>query len=466
MSDFDQEKSEQRLFPREQEQSLIGALLRDNDAIDRIGDLQVDHFFDHWHGKIFAAISKLIVAGRGADVITTFEELQKAGSGAQVPSMAYLNDLQQSMPSSANIARYAATVRDRAIKRKLVALAHETAAAVPESPEDADALVDTMSSQLELLSRSIIKQEPQLARDGLAAHIDTIDMLYSGDGPVALSTGLPDLDKKLNGGLRPGQLIIIAGRPKMGKTALAANIANNIALAGGVSMVDSMEMTKSDLHNRNLASIGGIPLDHLIDPKQLDETDWPRLTHAITKIGEMELYLDDQPAMSLLDIRNKAKQVKRRAGRLSLIVIDYLQLMSGPGDNRNAQIESITRGLKALAKELGAPIILLSQLNRKLEERPNKRPMPSDLRDSGSIEQDADVVIFVYRDEVYNPDSPDKGIAEINVALHRQGAPGMVPMVYVGEYTLFKSAAHGWRPQETAMAPRRKNGFERLGSQS
>jgi replicative DNA helicase len=457
---IDHEEISQRLYPREHEQSVLGALLRDNDAIDRVGDLRADHFFDHWHGKIFSAITKLVVAGKPADVITTFEELQKAGSDAQVPSMAYLNDLQQSMPSSATIGRYAVTVRDRAMKRKLIALAHETAGAVPESPEDADVLVDRMSSALELLSRSVVKQEPQLAREGLAQHIDLIDQLYSGDGPVAQSTGLPDLDRKLNGGLRPGNLIVIAGRPKMGKTALAVNISNNIAADGGVSLVASMEMTKPELHNRNLASIGGIPLDHLIDPKQLDEQDWPRLTHAITKIGEMALYMDDQPAMSLLDIRSKAKQVKRRAGKLSVLVIDYLQLMSGPGDNRNAQIESITRGLKALAKELDVPIILLSQLNRKLEERPNKRPMPSDLRDSGSIEQDADIVIFVYRDEVYNPDSPDKGMAEINVALNRQGAPGMVPMVYVGEYTLFKSAVQGWRPQKPDKHSRRKVGFD------
>lgn len=457
MNDIDQEKIDQRLFPREQEQAVIGSLLRDNDAIDRIGDLRAEHFYDWWHREIFATILKMIIAGRPADVITVFEVLQ--ANGKQGADMAYLNDLQQSMPSSAMIGRYAATVRDRAVKRNLIALAHETAGSVPESPEDSDVLVDRMSSKLELLSRSIVKQEPQLARDDLARHIEQIDNLYSGIGPVALSTGLPDLDKKLNGGLRGGNLIVVAARPKMGKTALALNISNNIALAGGVSAVFSMEMTKPELHNRNLASIGKIPLDHLIDPTQLDDQDWPRLTHAITKISDMALYLDDQGGMTLLDIRNKAKQIKRRAGRLDVLVIDYLQLMSAAGDNRNTQIESITRGLKLLAKELDTPIILLSQLNRKLEERPNKRPMPSDLRDSGSIEQDCDIAIFLYRDEVYHPDSPDKGIAEVNVALNRQGAAGMVPMVYIGEHTLFQPVSHGWRPQETEMTPRRKKGF-------
>lgn len=458
MNDHDQEKFEQRLFPREQEQSVIGALLRDNDAIDRIGDLRAEHFFDHWHSKIFSAITQMITAGKPADVITTFEQLQKAG-GIQVPSMAYLSDLQQSTPSSALIGRYATTVRDRAVKRNLIALAHETAGAVPESPEDADALVDAMSSKLELLSRSVVKQEPQLARDDMTRHIESIDARHSGLGALAISTGLPDLDKRLNGGLRRGNLIVIAGRPKMGKTSLALNIGNNIALAGGVTGVLSMEMSKAELHDRNLASIGKIPLDHLLDPQQLDDTDWPRLTYAIQKIADMALYLDDQGGMSLLDVRNKAKQIKRRAGRLDCLMIDYLQLMSAPGDNRNAQIESITRGLKALAKELDVPIILLSQLNRKLEERPNKRPMPSDLRDSGSIEQDCDVAIFLYRDEVYNTDSPDRGMAEVNVGLNRQGAPGMVPMVYIGEHTLFQTAVNGWRPAEKKKLPPRR-GFQ------
>lgn len=457
MTIIDQEKFEQRLFPREQEQSVLGALLRDNDAIDKIGDLRAEHFYDCWHREIFAAISKLIITGRPADIITVFGLLQ--ANGKQGADLAYLNDMAQSVPSSARVGYYAITVRDRAIKRNLLALAHETAGEVQESPEDSDVLVDRVSSKLELLSRSVVKQEPQLARDDLARHIESIDNRYSGIGQKAISTGIPDLDKKLNGGLRRGNLIVVAGRPKMGKTALAQNIANNIALDGGVAAVLSMEMSKPELHDRNLASIGRIPLDHLLEPTLLDDQDWMRLTVAVTKISDMALYLDDQGGLSLLDVRNKLKQVKRRAGRLDVAVIDYLQLMSAAGDNRNAQIESITRGLKALAKELDVPIILLSQLNRKLEDRPNKRPQPADLRDSGSIEQDCDVAIFLYRDEVYNPDSPDKGIAEVNVGLNRQGAAGMVPMVYIGEYTLFQPVSRDWRAQESEMAPRRKKGF-------
>jgi replicative DNA helicase len=449
---------DQRLYPREQEQSVIGALLRNNDAIDRIGDLQPEHFYDWWHREIFTATVKIIVAGRTADVITVFEALQ--ANGKQGADMAYLNAMVQSTPSAAMIATYAATVRDKAVKRSLIALADETAAQVTASPESSDALVDQMSSKLELLSRSIVKQEPQLACDDLTRHIEAIDDRYHGRGLTAISTGMPDLDRRLNGGLRRGNLIVIAGRPKMGKTSLALNIGNNIAMDGGVTAVFSMEMSKSELHDRNLASIGRIPLDHLLEATQLTDQDWPRLTVAIQKLGNMALYLDDQGGMSLLDVRNKAKQVKRRAGKLDVLIIDYLQLMSATGDNRNAQIESITRGLKALAKELEVPIILLSQLNRKLEERTNKRPIPSDLRDSGSIEQDCDVAIFLYRDEVYNHDSPDAGIAEINVALNRQGSPGVVSMVYIGEHTLFQPVTRDWRPAERKKLPPRRGFHE------
>lgn len=456
--DDQQDLQDQRLFPREQEQSVIGALLRNNDSIDRIGELEADHFYDWWHREIFTAIQKLIMAGKCADIITVFEVLQ--ANGKQGADLAYLNSMLQATPSSAMIATYAATVRDRAVKRSLIALADEAAGEVPGSPDSSDVLVDRMSSKLELLSRSIVKQEPELARESLGRYIELLDDRYHGRGATAISTGMPDLDKRLNGGLRRGNLIVVAGRPKMGKTALAVNIGNNIAGAGGVTEVLSMEMSKDELHARNLASIGKIHLDHLIDATQMTEEDWPRLTFATQKISDMRLYIDDQGGMSLLDVRNKAKQVKRRAGQLDCLIIDYLQLMSAPGDNRNAQIESITRGLKSLAKELDVPIVLLSQLNRKLEDRPNKRPQPADLRDSGSIEQDCDVAIFLYRDEVYNPDSPDKGIAEVNVALNRQGSPGVVSMVYIGENTRFEPVTRDWRPAERKQMPPRRGFHE------
>jgi replicative DNA helicase len=215
-------------------------------------------------------------------------------------------------------------------------------------------------------------------------------------------------------------------------------------------------MPKSQLHDRNLASQGHIPLEHLLKPLMMTNEDWDRLTHATIKIAGMKLHQDDQAGLRLLDVRLKAKAVKRKSG-LDLLVIDYLQLMDGDGDNRNAQIEGITRGLKSLAKELSIGIVLLSQLNRKLEERPNKRPIPADLRDSGAIEQDADAVVFLYRDEVYNPDTPDVGVCEVDVALCRQGKPGRVALTYIGEQTRFETLARGWTP--TRPTERRNRGL-------
>jgi replicative DNA helicase len=447
---------ETRLYAREQEQSVLGALLIHNDAIDRIGDLRVEHFYDSAHRAIFKAIYDLISVSKPADVITVFERLQANGSDAA--DLTYLNALSQNTPSSANIARYAETVRDRAIKRGLIALGKETVELVSESIEDAVALVDAVSSRLEALAQATVKSEPELAKDSLAAHIEAMDAVFNGAESMAISTGFPDLDAKLNGGLRRGNLIVLAGRPKMGKTAKALNIANNVAV-GGVAGVLSMEMPRKELHDRNIASIGRIHLDHVTDPRKMTDQDWPKLTDAVRKISEMRLYLDVQPGLTLMQVRAKAKQIKRRAGQLDVLVIDYLQLMNGEGDNRNAQIEGITRGLKNLAKELDIAILLLSQLNRELERRPNKRPVPSDLRDSGSIEQDADVVIFLYRDEVYNADSRDKGICEVDVALNRQGASGRVALVYIGEQTRFETLARSWSPPPPKTPPARSRGF-------
>lgn len=366
----------------------------------------------------------------------------------------------QSVPSAANIRRYVAIVRDRAIKRGLVEMAHDTIEEAQNSPKDAAELVDEFSSRLDKLAQATSQGEPELAADALSAHVAMIDEMHHGADSRAIATGLTDLDLALNGGLRPGWLVVLAARPKMGKTALALNIANNAAV-DGVAEVLSLEMTKPELLNRNLASIGQIALPRLNDPKLMTTEDFSRLTGAIEKIGRLSLHLDDQAGLTLLQVASKAKQVKRKAGRLDLLVVDYLQLMNGPGDNRNAQIETITRGLKNLAKELGCAILLLSQLNRKLEDRQNKRPQPSDLRDSGSIEQDADVVILLYRDEVYNPSSSDKGICEANVALNRHGPTKVVPLVYEGEHVRFEDAPRTWHPPVPKTAPARAHrGFD------
>jgi replicative DNA helicase len=449
---------EARMVALEQEQSVLGALLRNNNAVDALGDLKAEHFYSLTHRAIFKAIMQLLMANQPADVITVYDKLQS--QGLEAADLRYLNAMLQSTPSAANIRRYVAIVRDRAIKRGLVEMAHEAIDVAQHSPKDASELVDDFSTRLEKLAQISEHGEPELAADSITAHVAMIDEMYHGADSRAVSTGLTDLDIALGGGMRPGWLVVVAGRPKMGKTALALNITNHAAREG-VASVLSLEMTKPELHNRNLASIGQIPLAHLNDPKLMGEEDWSRFTGAIEKISKLHLYLDDEAGLTLFKVAAKAKQVKRKVGRLDLLVIDYLQLMNGPGDNRNAQIETITRGLKNLGKELGCPVLLLSQLNRELEKRPNKRPQPSDLRDSGSIEQDADAVILLYRDEVYNSDTRDKGICEANLALFRHGPTKVVPLLYVGEHVRFENAPRSWHPPvlQTPPAPARR-GFD------
>lgn len=433
----------------EAEQSVIGALLRDNDAVDRIGDLRAEHFYLGDHATIYRELMRHLAAGRSCDVISLGDTLQ----GKIVNCMPYLNSMAQNMPSAANVGRYAAIVRDKAVKRGLIQFGREVAEAAVNSPEDSVAQVDQASSALEKLAQARTRAEPVRASDELKAHVEEIERRMSGVSK-AISTGFPVVDQRLSGGLRGGDLIVLAGRPKMGKTAFALNIGCNVAASHPV-LVKSMEMPKSQLHDRNLATLGRIPLQHLLEPMEMVDEDWAGLTHASIRIQEMNLYLDDKPGQRLIDIRMDAKAVKRKHG-LKLLILDYLQLMEGDGDNRNTQIEGITRGLKGLAKELDIAIILLSQLNRKLEERPNKRPIPSDLRDSGSIEQDADAVIFLYRDEVYNPDTRDVGICEVDVALCRQGKPGRVALAYIGEQVRFDNLTHGWKP---APPEQKKRGF-------
>jgi replicative DNA helicase len=427
----------------EAEHGVIGALLRDNDAFDRVGDLRAEHFYLGDHATIFRELAQQLAAGRACDVVSLGDALR----GKVADSMQYLNSMVQSAPSAAHIARHAALVRDKAVKRGLIRFSREVAEAAVASSEEAAVLVDRASSELEKLAQARTRPEPALVADELTAHIEEIQRRM--DGVVrAIPTGFPAVDDKLNGGIRRGELIVLAARPKMGKTALALNVACNVAVDHS-ALVLSMEMPKPQLHDRNLASLGKIPLEHLLKPGMMDDADWAGLTHAMEKISGMKLHQDDQGGLRLIDVRMKAKGVKRKHG-LDLLVVDYLQLMEGDGDNRNAQIEGITRGLKTLAKELDIGIILLSQLNRKLEERPNKRPIPSDLRDSGSIEQDADAVVFLYRDEVYNPDTPDVGVCEVDVALCRQGKPGRVALAYIGEQVRFESLARGWQPAKPA----------------
>ena len=450
-----QTRGEDRLTAIPSEHAVLGALLIDNDCFDRLGDLRAEHFTVGDHRSIFAELSRQIANGKAADAVTVYERLQASGQGAA--DLGYILALAQNAPGSASAARHAAIVRERAIRRSLVSLGDEIAHEAKASAEDAPALIDKATSRLESLAHARVRREPVHVSASLTEYAKLLGTRET-EGSLAMSTGFRDVDALLNGGFRPGELIVVAARPKMGKTAFALNVACHIARGKQVAVL-SMEMPATQLHDRNMASMARIPLPHLLSPGQMMDDEWARLARAMEVMESMGLWLDDEGGLRLLDVRMKAKLVKRKAG-LDVLVIDYLQLMEGDGDNRNAQIEGITRGLKALAKELDITVVLLSQLNRQLETRPNKRPQPSDLRDSGAIEQDADVVMFLYRDEVYHPDTADKGVCEVEVALNRQGQSGRVALTYIGAQTRFETMAKDWHPTPPKRQAPPSRGFD------
>lgn len=435
------------------EQAVIGGLLFDNDAIERIGDLRAEHFYRFDHRLIFDAIVKLITANERADLVTVYEALNPSGRVERL--LPYLNEMVAGVPSSAGIRRHAEIVVDRASRRAIIAACDELTEQAFDPGEEVRAMVDKAGAVIDRIAQApTAASMPVLAADEILKHLDVVDARRDGVVRV-LSSGFGDLDRRLNGGFRRGQLVVVAARPKMGKTAFALQVARYVSGGeGDVALVLSMEMPKSELHDRNLSAVAHVDLDHIMSARGLPEDEWPAMIAAAQEIASLRLYHDDQGGLRLFDVRRKARQVKRKHG-LDLLVIDYLQLMAGEGQNRNAEIEGITRGLKALAKELDVAIVLLSQLNRKLEERPNKRPMPSDLRDSGSIEQDADIVLFLYRDEVYNPDTTDRSICEVNVGLSRSGAPGIVPLMFIGHQVRFDSHAGPWQRPLSSTAPKR-----------
>ncbi|WP_062738952.1 replicative DNA helicase [Ralstonia mannitolilytica] len=442
----------------EAEQSILGALLLDNDAIDRVDGLSREHFYRADHAAIFGVICELITAGHPADVVTVYERFAAKGDAEHIGGLAYLNALAQATPSSANVGRYAAVVRDRAVKRQLLALAAD----VPEmvvGADEARIVVDRVQSRLESLAQERVKSEPVRASDDLNNYIDKLQAATEGK-IRAVPTGFRDLDAKLGGGMRGGDLIIVAGRPSMGKTAFAIGVARNVSIDRSV-LVCSMEMERDQLHDRNISALGKIHMGRLREPHLMTKEDWDHFTAAVGRIADLNLFLDDQPGLSLLDIRGKARAIKRKHG-LDLLVVDYLGLMTGgPSENRNQEVGSYSRGLKALAKELDIPIIALCQLNRSLENRQEKRPGMADLRDSGEIEQDADTIMFLYRDEVYHPDSPAKGVCEVIISKQRQGETGMVRLAYQGEYAVFHDLERGYTPPPLPRrAPQATRGFD------
>ncbi|WP_151446498.1 replicative DNA helicase [Lacisediminimonas profundi] len=429
----------------EAEQSVIGGLLLDNAAWDRIADfVTLDDFYRYDHRIIFQHVVKLINNGRPADVITVYEALTNSGKAEEVGGLAYLNALAQNTPSAANIRRYAEIVRDRGVLRKLITVSDEISSQafspqgkeVKQMLDEAEAKIFSIAEEGSRGAQGFIAIQPLLTEV-----VERIDELYNRDNQneiTGVPTGFVDLDR-MTSGLQPGDLVIVAGRPSMGKTAFSLNIGENVAIDNGLPVaVFSMEMGGTQLAMRMLGSVGRLDQSRLRVGKLSDE-DWPRLTHAIQKMNDAQLYIDETPALSSIELRARARRLSRQCGKLGLIIVDYLQLMSAnsAGENRATEISEISRGLKGLAKELHCPVIALSQLNRSLEQRTDKRPVMSDLRESGAIEQDADVILFIYRDEVYNPDSPDKGTAEIIIGKQRNGPIGRVRLTFLGQYTKF-----------------------------
>lgn len=443
----------------EAEQSVLGGLLIDNGAWDRIADLVHEaDFYREDHRIVFRHISRLIETGRPADAVTVAEALDNHNQLTYIGGLTYLASLAQNVPSSANIKRYGEIVRERSIMRQLAGIGTEIAdAAYNPSGREAAAILDEAESKVfEIAEQSARGKQGFLGMPELLKEIvNRIDDLYSRDNPddvTGTPTGFADLDGKTSG-LQPGDLIIVAGRPSMGKTAFSVNIAENVAIDSKLPVaIFSMEMGGAQLVMRMVGSVGRLD-QHKIKTGRLEDDDWQKLTYAAGKLSEAPLYIDETPGLTALELRARARRLARQHdGKLGLIVIDYIQLMSGSGrdQNRATELGEISRSLKGLAKELRVPIIALSQLSRSVEQRPNKRPMMSDLRESGAIEQDADLIMFLYRDEYYNPDSPDKGLAEVIVGKHRNGPTGIVKLTFLGHWSRFENAAHsgGWQSAE------------------
>lgn len=439
----------------EAEQSVLGGLLLDNLAWDRAADLLSDgDFYRLEHRLIYSAIGTLIGAGKPADVITAYEQLQGLGKGDAVGGLAYLNALAQSVPSAANLRRYAEIVRERAVLRKLIAASDEiaTRAFNPQGRAVAQILDEAESQILKIGEEGARQRHGFQAIDKLAvALIDRVmELAENGaDDVTGVRCGFFDLDRQM-AGLQKGDLIVLAARPSMGKTALALNIAENVAVHEGLPvLVFSMEMGASQLALRLVGSLGRIDQTHLRTGK-LGDDEWGRLAEAVDKLKQAQIHIDETPGLTVAELRARARRMARQfGGTLGLVVIDYLQLMSGSSsgdENRATELGEISRGLKGLAKELQCPVIALSQLNRSVESRTDKRPMMSDLRESGAIEQDADVIMFIYRDDYYNKmdgPSPSKepGVSEIIIAKQRNGPVGTVKLTFLKPLTRFENMA-------------------------
>ena len=426
----------------EAEQHVLGSILINNKSFDDVEFLSPSDFYRSDHREIFKTIKHMIEAGKEVDIFLA----EEAVSNDVNMSASYLGQLAKACPTSVNAKQYAEVVRRKSIDRQLLKVSMEIGSLAYDQTQDTNKLDYALDLINNLSSESIEKTKPIKLENYLGEALDKIQKAWENKGIISgLSTGLIDLDNKTLG-LQEPDLIVIAGRPSMGKTTLAMNIAETCAKTKNPVAFFSMEMGGEQIALRTLANFSNINL-HVLRNGKLTDQDWPKLTSAVNVTHDLPLIIDQTGGLSVGEVRLRAKQIKREHG-LSLLIIDYLQLMRGDGNNREAEISSISRGLKAIAKELQIPVIALSQLNRELEKRPNKRPKMSDLRDSGAIEQDADIIMFVYRDEVYNKNSPDKGVAEIILGKQRQGELGTIYTSFVGHHCRFENNV-GYQSQVT-----------------
>jgi len=441
----------------EAEQSLLGGLLIDNESSDKVADVITSKdFYRHDHSTIYQHIIKVIESNQPADIVTVAESLEKNDELAAVGGLSYLGLLAENTPAAANIRGYAQIARERSIMRNLVQVGSDIAeSAYSPQGRDAQQLLDESEAKIF-----------QIADDGMRAAIGfeniqhllpkvikSVEKRMENKGNISgVATGYTDLDN-LTSGLQPGELIVLAGRPSMGKTALALNIAENVAIDQKLPVaIFSMEMSSEQLTTRLIGSVGKVDARKLRSGQDLDDDDWEKLTDSLGQLNDAPIFIDEGGALNSYELRARARRLQRQEGQLGLIVIDYIQLMSAAGgrqsENRATEVSEISRSLKSLAKELNVAIVALSQLNRSLESRPDKRPMMSDLRESGAIEQDADVILFIYRDDQYNEDSPDKGLAEILISKQRNGPTGKIKLTFLGQYTRFENYANpGYAPE-------------------
>jgi replicative DNA helicase len=431
----------------EAEQSVLGGLLLDktswDDVIDRV---QAEDFYKSEHKFIFQVIKELSHDDKPLDAVTVGEALDNRSQLESAGGMSYLIELANNTPSASNILAYADIVKERAILRRLIQVANRIAdtAYFPEGRKSSDILDQAESEVFEIAEQGSKGTGPQKVQDVVVSVMNNIEALYESSDPLTgVSTGFGKLDE-MTSGLQDGDLVIVAGRPSMGKTTFAMNLAENVLMKSDLPvLVFSMEMPAESIVMRMISSLGMVDQTEVRSGKLSDDS-WPKVMSAMGMLNDSKLLIDDSPALSPNEIRSRARRAARdHNGKLGLIMVDYLQLMQVPGQgNRVEEISEISRNLKALAKEMMVPVVALSQLNRGLEQRPDKRPVMSDLRESGAIEQDADVIMFIYRDEVYHPDNTEKaGIAEIIISKQRNGPIGRCVLGFQGRFTRFVNLA-------------------------